>query len=236
MKAHVNINNFKRGPGFWKFNSSLLSETEFVNKAENFIETHFGEYQNDNPVVAWEMFELKFKSFCLQYTSNRSKNKKNIIKKLILELNKTEQQLASEPQNRELQRQTLHLKKHLELQEMKQIQGAQVRSRLRWIEEGEKNTKYFLRLEKHRSASNTISNLQIGSGYTDDPTTILGEIRSCYVNLYKQNEPADSNRKIKTHFLADEIFPTLSDEERAECDKAISNTELTNALNLLNKD
>ena len=99
-----------------------------------------------------------------------------------------------------------------------------------------KNTKYFLRLEKHRSASNTISNLKIGSGRTDDPTTILGEIRSYYENLYKQNEPADSNRKIKTHFLSDEIFPTLSDEERAECDKAISNTELTNALNLLNKD
>ena len=87
------------------------------------------------------MFKLKFKSFCLQYTSNRSKNKKNKIQKLILELNKTEQQLASEPQNRELQRQTLHLKKHLELQEMKQVQGAQVRSRIRWIEEGEKKKK-----------------------------------------------------------------------------------------------
>ena len=85
------------------------------------------------------MFKLKFKSFCLQYTSNRSKNKKNIIQKLILELNETEQR-ASEPQNRELQRQTLHLKKHLELQEMKQLQGAQVRSRIRWIEEGEKKT------------------------------------------------------------------------------------------------
>ena len=32
------------------------------------------------------------------------------------------------------------------------------------------------------------------------------------------------------------LTPTLSDEERAECDKTISNTELTNALNLLNKD
>ena len=54
VKAHVIINNFKRGPGFWKWNSSLLSETEFVNEAENFIEAHFEEYQNDNPVVAWE--------------------------------------------------------------------------------------------------------------------------------------------------------------------------------------
>ena len=99
------------------------------------------EYQNDNLVVAWEMFKWKFKSFCLQYTSNRSQNKKNIIPKLIQELNKTEQQLASEPQNRELQRKTLRLKKHLELQEMKQVQGAQARSKIRWIEEGEKKKK-----------------------------------------------------------------------------------------------
>ena len=85
-------------------------------------------------------------------------------------------------------------------------------------------------------ADTATKDTQIGSGYTHDPITIRGEIRSYYENLNKQNEPADSNRKIKPHFLPDEIFLDLSDEERAECDTAISNTELTNALNLLNKD
>ena len=102
-------------------------------------------------------------------------------------------------------------------------------------EKEKKNTKYYLRLEKHRSASNTIFILQIGSGCTENPTTILGEIKSYYENLYTQNEPADSNRKIKTYFLSDEIFPTLFDEERAGCDKAISNTDLTNLCGLLIK-
>ena len=73
VKAHVIINNFERGPGFWKFNSSLLSETEFVNEAEKCIDAHFKEYLNGNPVVAWEMCKLKFKSFCLQYSGNQSK-------------------------------------------------------------------------------------------------------------------------------------------------------------------
>ena len=41
---------------------------------------------------------------------------------------------------------------------------------------------------------------------------------------------------MKTHFLSDEIYPTLTDDERAECDKEITVTELTHALSLLNKD
>ena len=41
---------------------------------------------------------------------------------------------------------------------------------------------------------------------------------------------------MKTHFLSDEIYPTLTDDKRAECDKEITVTELTHALSLLNKD
>ena len=35
-----------------------------------------------------------------------------------------------------------------------------VRARVKWIEEGEKNTKYFLSLEQKRAASNTIKQIQ----------------------------------------------------------------------------
>ncbi len=76
--------------------------------------------------------------------------------------------------------------------------------------------------------------MQIGDHYTD--LDILDKIKRFYENLYKQTEPANINRKMKTHFLSDEIYPTLTDDERAECDKEITVTELTHALSLLNKD
>ena len=41
---------------------------------------------------------------------------------------------------------------------------------------------------------------------------------------------------MKTHFLSDEIYPTLTDDEGAESDKETTVTELTHALSLLNKD
>ena len=36
----------------------------------------------------------------------------------------------------------------LDLYALHEIEGAQVRSQLKWIEEGERNTKYFFGLEK----------------------------------------------------------------------------------------
>ena len=39
VKINMNIKSFKGGPGYWKFNSSLLSEADFV--ADNIINTHF---------------------------------------------------------------------------------------------------------------------------------------------------------------------------------------------------
>ena len=62
------------------------------------------------------------------------------------------------------------------------------------------------------------------------------KIKRFYENLYKQTEPANVNRKMKTHRLSDEIYPTLTDDKRAESDKEITVAELTHALSVLNKD
>ena len=47
----ININSFKRGPGYWKFNSLLLPKADFVADTNNFIDVHLSEYQNDNPEI-----------------------------------------------------------------------------------------------------------------------------------------------------------------------------------------
>lgn len=61
--------------------------------------------------------------------------------------------------------------------------GAQVRSRAQWYEDGERNTKYFLGLEKKRSTQNVISKLIADNG---KPITSLLEILQEEVKFYKQ--------------------------------------------------
>jgi hypothetical protein len=47
---------------------------------------------------------------------------------------------------------------------MDKTRGAQVRARIKWIEEGERNTKYFCDLEKARSKKKIITSLRNESG------------------------------------------------------------------------
>ena len=58
----------------------------------------------------------------------------------------------------------------------KKSKGAQIRSRVKWIEEGERNTSYFLGLEKHNQSKNVIKKVtdQTKSVYSDND--ILKEI------------------------------------------------------------
>ena len=63
--------------------------------------------------------------------------------------------------------------------------GAIVRSKSQWYNEGEKNTKYFLNLEKRHCKQGTISQLKTNDNdlvYTDKE--ILNECVSFYQSLY----------------------------------------------------
>ena len=51
------------------------------------------------------------------------------------------------------------VKSEIEAIEMEKAKGAQIRSRIKYIEEGEKNTQFFLNLEKGRGKYNTITKL-----------------------------------------------------------------------------
>ena len=59
-------------------------------------------------------------------------------------LHKLEEQVALDPNNEEVQNKIIRNKAKLETAALYQARGAQVRARTKWIEEGEKNTKYFL--------------------------------------------------------------------------------------------
>ena len=47
----------------------------------------------------------------------------------------------------------------------KEAEGAKIRSRAQWFEEGEKPTQYFFRLEQTRAQSNSFSSLFDESGF-----------------------------------------------------------------------
>ena len=65
-----------------------------------------------------------------------------------------------------------------------QARGAQVRSRCRWVEEGESSTAYFFRLEKKRKSESSISCLKVGDRSVTSTPDLLAVASDFYKTLY----------------------------------------------------
>ena len=63
--------------------------------------------------------------------------------------------------------------------------GAYMRSRAKWMEEGEKNTAYFCNLEKRKQEYNSFCSLIINGEECTDPKRNPNEVLNFYSNLYK---------------------------------------------------
>jgi hypothetical protein len=64
---------------------------------------------------------------------------------------------------------------------LKKTKGRQIRSRVKWIEEGEKNTAFFLGLKKTRQTKKAINELYDKNGKS---TTDQNEIMEIEVDIY----------------------------------------------------
>ena len=105
--TQVNFNTFQRGPGYWKFNSAPLSEPAFVTEINDFITSHIENYENENPLTAWEMFKIYKKNRCQVYSKKRSRRNVTHKEQLLQQLKATENQLCVEPWNKDLHRKHL---------------------------------------------------------------------------------------------------------------------------------
>ena len=66
----IALHTNSRGPGFWKLNTSFLTEVEYINQIRTTIEDVKSEYQNDLSVKAsllWEMVKSKVREQTVKY-------------------------------------------------------------------------------------------------------------------------------------------------------------------------
>ena len=74
LTIHVALHRNPRKPGFWKLNTSFLSETEYINQIKTIIENVKDEYQNDKSVnvfLLWEMIKFKVREQTLRYAKTK---------------------------------------------------------------------------------------------------------------------------------------------------------------------
>ena len=163
------LHSNQRGPGYWKLNTSFLSDANYVNQIRATIKKVTDEYVNDysiNPTLMWKMIKLKIREQSIKYAKDRrtktSRREEEIekaindLQELIESSNKGDRE--KKEASRDLEEKKTELEKIIEYR----TKGAILRAKCRWHNEGERNTKYFLNLEKRHFKNGVISQLKIG--------------------------------------------------------------------------
>ena len=97
-------------------------------------------------------------------------------------------------------------------------QGAQIRAKAKWVEDGEKSTKYFLDLERKHQINNRITSLRGDNGMTyTKPNDILREGAKFYRKLY--NKKNIESNKIDSFLDSVKVDKILTDFEATLCGK-----------------
>ena len=103
-------------------------------------------------------------------------------------------------------------KEQLENIRAKTMEGVLIRSKARWIGEGEKTSQYFCNLEKRHYTSKRMTSLIKDNGIeTNDNDEIINEVRTFYEQLYKSRDETLEDVDLLTR-LADDTRK-LRDEE-----------------------
>ena len=233
LSLHAN----SRGPGLWKLNTSFLTETAYVNLIKATIKEVQDEYENDdmvNPALLWDMIKLKIREKSLQYAANKTKKTKDREAELEHAIFKLELKMdngdSSEIENFELVEQLNDLKSELERIIEFRTKGSILRAKIKWHNEGEKNTKYFLNLEKRHYKQGTISQLKVDeNNFITSDQEILAEGESFFINLYTSNRNVH-NLINRYDFFKHENDTVLNDEERNNCEGLLTERECLTAL------
>ena len=221
----INLNsNIKRGNYSWKFNNSLLTDSAFKTEIKNHFSTVKQDIRNyENPHLKWEYFKYQARKFSIAF----SKRKKSEDALLVLHHENIISSFESSdnpPSDVEYLESKTFIDSYIE----KRTQGAILRCKSVSYEHNEKSSKYFLNLEKKRGENGTVKKLVKGDTDISNSDEILKELHSFYSNLFDR-KISKTETECK-NFLDTLNIPTISEQHKLECEKALSLEDLETSL------
>ena len=210
----------QHGSGVWRFNTSLLSDSEYIDVMNQFFV--------DNPrpmhgslLAWWDYFKTQMKSETTFFCKRKAHVRRARRISLFQDLTKAKTDLiqgipgaASKVKS---------LENEIKNLDRTELEGAKIRSRSKWIEQGEKPTRYFFSLEKIRANDNFIHSL-LKPDATEASSTaeISSTITDLYQNLYTA-EPTDPS--LQASEMLNNLENRLSPAESELCERLFTVNE-----------
>ena len=184
------------------------------NNIDLFLEN---ESEFSNPMERFEILKSMARTKTIEYSKLKSYKQKKKQNDIQYRLNQLNQHLINHPNDELASRQLLTLKNELEIYELYKTNGAIVRSRLRQIEEGEKNSKYFLNLAKAKGNDNTIFSLRYQNNQpetTENQFEIIKLLKQYFDKITKKDESINNIKEKLTDFLLNIDHPMVTDDDK----------------------
>ena len=218
----IDLHPQERGSSYWKFNTSLLQTKDFVSKMNSFLEMKTKQLADLDPQTKWERLKSEIKSMCQDYCRNRTNEAQVKISDLAQQITNQEDMLE-ELDTSQLEK-LLTDKQELDSLINERIRGVMFRSRCNWIEQGEKNSKYFDALESARYTAKVIHSLISEDGQEVVNTADIMKMQAEY---YRKLYEKDDTVKFEINGLAPNH---VSDEAYELLNSMISAEEVSDAV------
>ncbi len=213
----------EKGPGYWKLNTKLMETPEYDILIKRLAYDAKNNYPFLDGRMRWELFKVNTQDSSIKLGKARAREQKLYITNLqrsIDDLHKLESNGTPIDKTEKLSLENKLNDYYKEKQE-----GYMLRSKIQWVNDGEKSSKFFLNLEKTTQSNNVIKEIQDQNGnlHTKD-NEILSECALFYENLFSSKNITQA--EIDDYLQEVEIPNVLNNNQKAMCDEQITEKEI----------
>ncbi len=220
----------KLGCGHWKLNVSLLSDKEYTQKMKENINSWKEKYKSiTDKNLKWELLKYEIRKLSISFSKQKMRERRN--RKETLESDLARLESLEYRNNENIYQEIDRRKEELNQIYQEEAEGAIVRSRVQWAEEGEKSTAYFFDLEKTNSRKKNIKKLEYNGKEIVNQSMILECIEEFYKTLYKQEKVA-----IDHNLFYQPQIPTLNADEQTKCEGLVTIEECSDIISRIAKN
>ena len=221
-----------RGAGVWKFNNSLLQDDKFCCAISELID-HFLRFRSSFPsdLIMWDRLKCNFKSFTINYSRERWRHLSREKIFAINQLSFLKRRLAAG--RAEVKSEIRELETFLKQLFDQQLEGSKIRSRVKWLAEGETPSKFFLRLGNERYAKSFVSSVFNSS---DTEVFSLSQMMTAHEDFYSDLFSCEDLDLAAQQELFSYVKARLSESEQASCEGPLTLAEASEALRRSNRN
>ena len=233
VNLELTVHGSDKGKGLYTFNNELLGDTQFIEWARLEMEkarSGIGIYTD-----AYDM-GLKIEMLCgeirvkaMQISRQETLKKRQESKLLMDELETCEQEIAQHSSEEAVVRYKA-LQDKINQIEQEKGKRAMIRSGARWLEAGEKPTRYFLKMNQKRGREKCISVLQTANGdLVTGNREILDHCSRYFERIHASRGECYDTSKYNS-FMQTLRCPQLNENQKKSCEGDLDNQECLQAL------